>query len=282
MSLILSFNIPTELLLWMSFFVFGLGTIIGSFLNVYIYRFHTGKSLSGNSHCLSCGTTLQWFELFPVLSYIGIKGHCRHCNCRIPIRYFLVELLTGCLFLLTLTITPVVSELLVLWFLVSVLVVILVYDFYHFIIPDSLTITLLLGTGLLYGIEYLNGVKTLEMMSLDVVSALAGSGFFLFLWLISKGKWLGFGDVKLVFPLGLIVGGGSVFSFIVLSFWIGAIVSLLLLGFQYLKRGKSHLRLLSPGLTMKSAVPFAPFLIAGALVTFFAKINVLTFFYFTL
>lgn len=282
MSIILGFEIPTELAVWATVFAFGLGTIIGSFLNVYIYRFHTGKSLSGNSHCLSCGATLKWFELFPVLSYLGIRGHCRHCNCRVPVRYFLVELLTGFLFLLTLTITPVISEIILLWFLVSVLVVILVYDFYHFIIPDSLTITLLVGTILLYGLEVINGTKALDSINLDIMAAVAGSGFFLFLWLISRGKWLGFGDVKLVFPLGLLVGAASVFSFIVLSFWIGAIVSLLILGFQYLKRGKSHLRLLSTALTMKSAVPFAPFLIAGAMVTFFAKINVLTFFYFTL
>jgi prepilin signal peptidase PulO-like enzyme (type II secretory pathway) len=102
------------------------------------------------------------------------------------------------------------------------------------------------------------------------------------LWIISKGEWLGFGDVKLVFPLGLLVGPGSVFSFIVLSFWIGAIVSLVLLGIQKVQRGKSHLRLLAPTITMKTAVPFAPFLIVGALVTFFTHFNVLTLFQFSL
>lgn len=279
---IVAFSIPIDLMVWGYVFAFGFGAIIGSFLNVYIYRFHTGKSLAGSSHCLSCGTGLKWFELFPVLSYVFIQGHCRHCKCRVPVRYFLVELLTGFLFLLTLTTTAVVSEVAVLWFLVSVLVVILVYDFYHFIIPDSLTITLFLGTVVLYVVQFLTNAKAVELIGVDILAAVAGSGFFLFLWLISKGRWLGFGDVKLVFPLGLLVGAGSVFSFIVLSFWIGAVVSLLILGFQYLKRGKSHLRLVTSTLTMKSAVPFAPFLIAGAMMTFFAKINVLTFFYFTL
>ncbi len=193
----------------------------------------------------------------------------------------MVETLTGFLFFLTLTVTTVVPEVLVLWFLISVLVVVLVYDFYHFIIPDSLSVTLLLGTVLLYGVQYINGSIFADTLIINGLAALAGSGFFLFLWVISRGRWLGFGDVKLVFPLGLLVGAAGVFSFIVLSFWIGAIVSLLILGFQYIRRGKSHLRLVSTALTMKSAVPFAPFLIAGAMVTFFAKINVLNFFYFT-
>ena len=63
--------------LLVGFYLFGLGAIIGSFLNVVIYRFHTGKSLSGNSHCLSCGQGLRWYVLFPVFSYLALQGRCR-------------------------------------------------------------------------------------------------------------------------------------------------------------------------------------------------------------
>lgn len=281
MSVILNISIP-ELFIPMSYLIaFVGGAIIGSFLNVYIYRFHTGKSLNGSSHCLSCGTKLKWFELFPILSYLMIKGRCRHCHSRVPVRYFLIELLTGFLFFLTLLVTTVLLEVLLLWVIAAVLVVILTYDYYHFIIPDSLTIMVTVLALLLSAFTYFVYGRAFDLILIDILSALAGAGFFLFLWLISKGQWLGFGDVKLAFPLGLLVGAESVFSFVVMSFWIGAAISLIILGIQKIQRGKTHLRLTTPGITMKSAVPFAPFLIAGALVTFYANINVLSFFSYT-
>ena len=130
----------TILPLWLlQLIAFGFGVIIGSFLNVYIYRFHTGKSLAGHSHCLSCGTGLRWYELFPLVSYLALRGRCRTCGSKITPRYFWVELATGLLFALALTLTLDIWALLLLWFILSVLVVITVYDLYHFIIPDQLT-----------------------------------------------------------------------------------------------------------------------------------------------
>lgn len=257
---------------------FLLGTIIGSFLNVYIYRFHTGKSLSGSSHCLSCGTKLNWYELFPLFSYLFLRGKCRTCRCRIPARYFLVELLTAIVFMIAVWYTNDVIELFLLWFILSVMVVVTVYDLYHFIIPDKLTIVLLILVSGWWGYLYYAKGFDLEMLMFDIVATLAGSGFFLFLWLVSRGRWLGFGDVKLAIPLGLLVGASSVFSFIVVSFWIGAGLSLLIIGFEKIRRGKAHLQIEGQALTMKSAVPFAPFLIAGCLVTFFTNFNVLQLF----
>ena len=268
--------------LWLlQLFAFGFGVIIGSFLNVYIYRFHTGKSLAGSSHCLSCGADLRWFELFPLVSYLALRGRCRTCGCRIPGRYFLVELMTGLLFALTLTLTLEVALVLLWWFILSVLVVIVVYDLYHFIIPDRLTILLTIATLVLYGYTFVVHGNSLETIGWSVLAALGGSAFFLFLWAISKGRWLGFGDVKLAFPLGLLVGPTAVFSFVVLSFWIGAIVSLAIIGWSWLSRGKDGLHLPSRSLTMKSAVPFAPFLVASGLVILFTSFNVLALFSFS-
>jgi prepilin signal peptidase PulO-like enzyme (type II secretory pathway) len=282
MSVIFTASIPDWFITQSYGWAFILGAIIGSFLNVYIYRFHTGKSLAGHSHCLSCGEELKWYELWPIVSYLAILGRCRYCHSKVPIRYLVVELLTAVLFTLTLTLTNQIFLLCLLWLIAALLVVILTYDFYHFIIPDGLTLALTSVLVLLAIYRWLvEGVPAVDI-GFDALSALLGSGFFLLLWLISKGEWLGFGDVKLVFPLGWLVGANSVFSFIVVSFWIGAIVSLLILGVQYVRRGKSHLHLVSPSLTMKSAVPFAPFLIAGALVTFYTQFNVLSFFVFIL
>lgn len=256
----------------------GFGLIIGSFLNVFIYRLHTGKSLSGRSHCLSCGRHLSWYELFPVLSYLILRGRCRTCSSSIPIRYLAVELLTALLFVGVVTLTYDALLILMLWFVLSVLVVILVYDIYHFVIPDILTLFLTIGVAVLYFYRWwLTDFSTLDVL-IAAAASCGGVAFFLFLWHVSKGAWLGFGDVKLAFPLGMLVGPTLVFSFIVSSFWIGAVVSIMLLLIQHYRRGKSHLRFLSPKLTMKSEVPFAPFLIAGALLTFFFSFNVLTIF----
>jgi len=260
---------------------FGFGVIIGSFLNVYIYRFHTGKSLSGSSHCLSCGANLSWYDLFPLLSYLGLRGRCRRCGCKIPIRYFVVELTTGLLFAGALSITADIFGLFVLWFIFSVMVVITVYDYYHFIIPDSLTLTLLAAVSTLIGYQWFISDGSLSEIAVAIAAALAGSAFFLALWLISKGAWLGFGDVKLAVPLGLLVGATQVFSFVVLSFWIGAGVSLFILGLAWLlERGKHHLQLPELGLTMKSAVPFAPFMVASSLAIIFTHFNALALFSF--
>jgi leader peptidase (prepilin peptidase)/N-methyltransferase len=266
---------------WFYVFAFGFGVIVGSFLNVVIYRYHTGKSLNGSSHCLSCGRDLKWYELFPLLSYLALRGRCRTCGCKITPRYFLVELATGILFALGLLITLDVPMLVLLWVMFSILVVITVYDINHFIIPDRLTLALLGLVLLMIGYEQFLAPISYAALLWQLFAAVCGSAFFLFLWVISKGQWLGFGDVKLSFPLSLLVGTTKVFSFVVLSFWIGAIISLLIIGYQKLKRGKESLHLDARTITMKSAVPFAPFLVASSLVILFTHFDVLELFSFT-
>jgi leader peptidase (prepilin peptidase) / N-methyltransferase len=265
--------------LWWGVVAFLYGVIIGSFLNVYIYRFHTGKSLSGHSHCLSCAKTLRWFELFPLVSYVFLRGRCKGCGSYIPIRYFLVEFTTGVLFVFALFKASSLIELLLFWFLLAVIVVIAVYDLRHYIIPDSLTLTITVTAFLWYLYLYGTGTSP-EALVLNIVAAIGGAGFFFLLWFISKGQWMGFGDVKLVFPLSLMVGSGLVFSMIVLSFWVGAGVSVGLICLQRYMRGKLHLRFFLGNLTIKSVVPFAPFLIAGCLLVFFTHFDVLALFTF--
>lgn len=244
--------------------VFVFGTIIGSFLNVVLYRLHTGKSLNGRSHCMSCGKTLQWYELFPVISYVIQRGKCRGCHAHVPSRYLIVEMLTGLSYLL---IWHLFSEDLITFFLyvalVSVSIVIIVYDMRHTIIPDELSALLgVIAVGFL-GYAYFI-TRDILAVSMDLLAGIYAFTFFGGLWYISKGRWIGFGDAKLAVPLGIMVGIGGVFSMIVLSFWIGAILSLLLLGMgRLLGRGKTRLRFLPPALTIKSEVPFAPFLMLG-------------------
>lgn len=250
------------------------GLIIGSFLNVYIYRFHTGKSLSGNSHCLSCGTPLRPYELVPMFSYLALRGRCRTCASHIPSRYFLVELLTGLLFVGVVLTESSLWLLGIMLALVALLVVVAVYDLYHMVIPDEfvLAATALALARWLYLLT--TGVPTTEFF-FSMAAAVGAGLFFFLLWYVSRGTWIGFGDVKLVVPLALALGYGATFSLVVLSFWIGAGVGLVIMATQKLRlRGQPHLRLLDRELTMKSAIPFAPFLILGFLTVYLFGVDV--------
>ncbi len=257
-------------------FVFGV--IIGSFLNVVLYRLHTGKSLSGHSHCLSCGKRLRSPELIPLFSYLVLRGRCHGCGAKIPVRYFLVELMTGLLFVAVTATVSGTATLLVMLGFTSLLVVVAVYDLRHFIIPDDLVIGLTAIAMLEAGYK-LTLSQDSRLFAISLAAAFFGSLFFYSLWYMSNGRWIGFGDVKLAFPLGLMVGPTYVFSMVVLSFWIGAAIGLGILALQWLMaRGQGRLRKGWRRLTMKSALPFAPFLITGFFVTYLCHINVISFF----
>jgi leader peptidase (prepilin peptidase) / N-methyltransferase len=246
-----------------------LGAIVGSFLNVVIYRLHTGRSLGGRSHCMSCGETLLWYELLPVVSYLSLRGRCNLCSSWIPIRYLIVEVLTALLFVLSWHVfgrEPILLTLTLI--LMALLVVILVYDIRHTIIPNEFTLAVsTVALGVLSYEYWLTRDGSLVLMHL--ATGVAAAGFFFMLWFISKGRWIGFGDVKLVFPLGVILGGSAGFSMIVFSFWIGAGIALMLLAFEHFAgKGTTRLHFFGTPLTMKSEIPFAPFLIAGFLLTY--------------
>lgn len=268
--------------------IFLLGALIGSFLNVVILRYNTGKSIFGTrerSVCFSCSKKLEWYELVPVVSFCFLRGRCSVCKSRISWQYPLVEIMTGLIFvgifaknfpdflsanafLGTVVLVPTVFALLhaAIW---SILIVITVYDLRHKIIPD----------GLVYGFIVLSFLSAI----LDQVPLLnfifAGAVFFVFfagLWLISGGRWLGFGDAKLVLGAGFLLGLARGLSALALAFWIGAVVSVFLLGLGWLAKAiqSSRLRSRLPNLTMKSEMPFAPFIILGALVAFFWDIDI--------
>lgn len=247
-----------------------LGAIIGSFLNVVIYRLHTGRSLGGRSHCMSCGHILCWYELVPIVSYFGLRGKCMACSAYIPVRYCAVEIATALLFMMAWHLFAFDFALLLLTFIMlSVLVVVFVYDMRHTIIPDELSLALG-GLSLGFLAHAWWGGASLGVLGGDVLAGLGAGAFFGGLWLISKGRWIGLGDAKLAVPLGVIVGAYSVFSMVVLAFWIGAFVSLVLLATQrVLSSGKTGLHFPSLPRTIKSEIPFAPFLIAAFLLVHF-------------
>ncbi len=261
--------------------MFVLGSVIGSFLDVFTLRFHTGKSINGRSHCLSCGHKLAWYELFPLFSYLFLRGRCRVCGAKIPARLFWIEVMTGVLFMGAYAFTDTLTELVIALVFVALAVVITIYDLRHMIIPN----VFVAAVGILAVATLLLELPKVSIATLwpFVASGLLASLFYFCLWWFSKGKWIGFGDVKLVLPLGFMLTPLQTFSFVVLSFWVGAVISIGLLLTQWLiRRGQTHLRFSDITLTIKSEVPFAPFLLIAFVIVRFFQFDVLSLFTITL
>lgn len=251
-----------------------LGLLVGSFLNVVIYRLHTGRSLGGRSHCMSCGSHLLWWQLIPVLSFVLLRARCFFCTARISLRYVSVEVLTGLLFGITaVCISDGVLRILSL-LLMSLLVVIFIYDIVHMIIPDE-CVWAIGGIALLMGVYRFIYPFEWESLAFHALGAAVGFFFFATLWFVSKGRWIGLGDAKLALPFGFILSFPGILSCIIFSFWIGALCSVFLMVLQRIgRRGQFRIPFLRKRLTIKSEIPFAPFLIAGFLLVYFFSVDV--------
>jgi len=238
----------------MGIFVFVLGLLIGSFLNCLIYRLELrelkGEKRSpfkGRSFCPRCGHVLSWLDLVPILSFLLLRGKCRYCSKSISKQYPLVELLTALVFLL---IFSHYGLLLTIYYLLisCLLIIIFVFDLKHFIIPDVIIFPAII-IALIFRVFFTESDYSF------IGAGLGASLFFLLIFLISKGKWLGFGDVKLALFMGLFLGYPQILVGLFLSFFIGAIIGIILILFK--KKG------------LKSEIPFGPFLILGTYIGLF-------------
>jgi prepilin signal peptidase PulO-like enzyme (type II secretory pathway) len=262
--------LPTSFL-FIFFFLFGL--IIGSFLDVVVTRFNTGASLNGRSRCLSCGHQLSWYELVPLLSYLILLGRCHGCGSHIPLRLLFTECLTAVLFVWCVAVFGLSGVLVIVLPLIAVLVLVFLYDYNHMIIPHTF-VYILLCLGAVYLLYIYFGTPLPRMLMAHLLTASVTASFFGALWFVSKGRWIGLGDAKLAFALSIFLSPMMAFSMVVFSFWIGAFVSVLLLCIQRISlSGKKHLRFLSLPLTMKSEIPFAPFLIVAFVMVFVGGIT---------
>ncbi len=259
-------------------FLFGaawcsLGLIVGSFLNVVILRYNTGRTIGGRSACLSCGEALRARELIPVISYFLQRGRCRSCGSGVSAQYPIVEALGGVLFLGVYLINlPPVAAVLALA-VGALLIVIGVYDVLHKIIPDQFVYALATLGALSLFVR-----PDLSLALPDASTALAGPLFalpFLALFLLSSGRWMGLGDAKLALALGWLLGAGESVAAFLLSFWIGAAVVVSLVLARAVGRALRLTKLFPEGkaLTMESEVPFAPFLILGAVIAFLFSLD---------
>lgn len=239
-------------------FLFLLGMCVGSFLNVVIDRLPEGRSVvRGRSICDFCKRILVWYDLFPVLSFFLLKGQCRYCRKKLSFQYPLIEGLTGILFAALYILFYSNSSsggyfllhLFLSFMLTGSFLAIFVIDLKYGIIPDELVIAVCIISFMLTGITS----GTTEIFIHTGVGILYALLFFI-LFLITGGKGMGFGDVKLAFAIGLLLGFPGVLISFYLSFLTGAVVSLILV-----VQGKKRL---------KSKIAFGPFLIAGTSIAY--------------
>lgn len=233
------------------------GAIIGSFLNVVAFRFNSGLSLGGRSKCPHCSKFLHPLELIPIIGFFIVRGRCSRCGARISWQYPLIELFTALVFVTVPTVfLPVFCF----------YIVILIYDLRHKIIPDSLvyiSIALALITA------YVAPAEGIFLNSL--YAGLILFVFFALIWFLSAGKAMGFGDAKLALSIGILLGISMSLSALILSFWLGAafgLIYLFLSKIHPLLRGRKQI-------TMKSEIPFAPFLVLGAWFALILELDIL-------
>ena len=198
-------------------------------------------------------------DLFPVLSFVFLGGKCRYCSKKISWQYPLVELATGLVFLVIFLAlgfelnleAGILSwvNLAFLLYITSALVVIFIYDLKHYLIPDKVLFPAI-AIALIY-----NLIFNFYLVPNFLLAVAVGAGFFLVIFLISKGKWMGFGDVKLAILMGFLLGYPNIVTALFLAFFFGAIIGVILI----VKQNKG----------LKSEIPFGPFLIIGTFIALF-------------
>ncbi|WP_099158759.1 prepilin peptidase [Virgibacillus ndiopensis] len=233
----------------MIIFLFLLGLTFGSFFNVVGLRVPKRLPFTNDrSICPQCNHILSWFELIPVLSYLLQGGKCHHCKGKISLIYPLVELLTGFLFALSYVTIGLTSELVIALLFVSMLMILFVSDSKYMIIPDNV---LLFFLPLFIIIRFM---QPLDPWWSAILGAVIGFVIIASVIFISRGG-MGAGDMKLFGVLGIVLGIKNVLLVFFLSCMFGAIVGILLILFKVIDR--------------KQPVPFGPYIIIAALVSYY-------------
>ncbi len=253
-----------SLLALISTFVFG--TVIGSFLNAVLWRLRTGESVAhGRSYCTTCRHTLAAADLVPLLSYLLLRGKCRYCAAPIGSQYPMVELATGFLYVASAATVffahgnvlgaDALTTLLLYWYLMSVLVIVFVYDWRYMLILRAVTLP---ATGIAAVANLALGVPWISL----VLGMLIGWGFFRLQIIVSRGRWVGGGDAW----LGLLMGAALGWPMVVVALFIAYLTGAAVGSFMLLTRRAS----------MQSQIPFGTFLAAATVITLLAGDGILT------
>ena len=236
-------------------FIFTFGASIGSFLNASVYRLRVGESiLSGRSHCPNCGHVLGPLDLIPALSWLMLRGRCRYCRREISPQYLMVELAVGLIYVWSamsvLGGSPfidqmTVAKLLYFWFVGSVLTIVFLYDLKYMLILPKLVVPaglLAAAANLALGLPW-----THLLLAVGI-----GAGFFGLQFIISKGRWIGGGDIYLGGFMGAALGPSNLLLALFLAYVTGAIVGSTLIALRH--RG------------WRSEIPFGTFLSLATLI----------------
>jgi len=250
-----------EMVVFISILVFLLGASFGSFVNMLEYRVAVEYGLRKNkggygnppvqkkrSFCDWCGEKLNWYDNIPLLSWIFLKGRSRCCGKRLPYSYPLVEFLVGVIFVVIFWMNLGNWWQIGLLMLISVFLMFsFIFDLKYMILPDFSTVILIVLAGLLT----LGGYGNPPLQ--NIIAAMGSMGFLGALYLITKGKGMGLGDVKLAVFMGLFLGVKVVVAYYI-AFLVGAVLGGGLMLFKGMKRNRE--------------IPFGPFLILGTLIAY--------------
>ena len=249
-------------MLYIIFFIFG--SLIGSFLNVCIYRVPEGRSIvTPSSRCSSCGTPVRFYDNIPILSYFILGGKCRDCKTKLSFQYPFVEFLNAALYVLALYLFGLssISVLAVYLVFISTLIVIFFIDLEHQIIPNSITlpgipIAILLGSFVLP--DPFNHSEMLGITS-SIIGFIAGGGSFYLIAVIGKAilkkDAMGGGDIKMMAMVGGLLGWKAIILTTFVGSLFGSIIGVALITIK--------------GREWGSKIPFGPYLALGALVSLF-------------
>ncbi|PIQ88803.1 MAG: prepilin peptidase [Candidatus Omnitrophica bacterium CG11_big_fil_rev_8_21_14_0_20_42_13] len=244
----------------MSIFIFIFGSIVGSFLNVCIYRMPKAESIvMPGSRCPCCNNKIQWYDNIPLVSYILLRARCRYCNMSIPARYFIVELITASVFLGLFRYYGLTADFFIYALFFSLLLIASFVDIKYRIIPDEVSLGgLALGLILSFIFpEMQDGVVSrIEGIFYSFIGALSASLLTYLIGLIGtllfRKDAMGFGDVKLMAAIGAFLGWKlAIVAFFIAPFF-GAIFGIIVL-----IQKKGHL------------IPYGPFLSLGAVLSLF-------------
>ena len=226
-----------ETILYALVFIYGI--IVGSFLNVCIYRIPLKESVvTTRSHCMRCGYKLKWYDLVPVFSYVFLRGRCRKCGDRISPQYPIIELLNGILWVLTFIYTGINITSLIYSLVISALIVLSVIDFRTFEIPVSINVYI--------GIMALVNIATdYEHILTYIIGMIIVSGVLYLMYFLSNGRAIGGGDVKLMAACGLLLG----WKLIIVAFIFGCLYASVIHILRMVISKKDHMLAMGPYLS---------------------------------
>lgn len=233
---------PLDIILYIVVFIYGL--LIGSFLNVLIYRIPKKENIAVvRSHCMKCNYQLKWYDLVPLFSWLFLRGKCRKCGEKISIQYPLIEAVNGILYLLVFYKFGLSIESLLYCLLFSALLALSVIDFRTYEIPVGFNYFILILGLVRLVTDYVN-------WSNYVIGFLAVSTFLFIIIIVSKGRAMGGGDMKLMATCGLLIG----WKLIVLAFLLGCILGSIIHIIRMRVSGEDHVLAMGPYLSMGVAL----------------------------